>query len=50
MINDAIFGMVEAEGGLDMGVFSLDDMSIEPHYPCTSESNFSMPIWVMPTF
>lgn len=49
MINDAIFGMAEAEGGLDMAVFSLDDMSIEPHYPCTSESNFSMPIWVMPT-
>ncbi|KAF3639326.1 putative transcription factor bHLH47-like [Capsicum annuum] len=36
-------------GGLDMGVFSLADGSIQPHYKGLSLSNICPPIWVTPT-
>lgn len=46
--HDGIFGDIEDIGGLDMGVFNLDDGTIEPHYPGVSKSNFSLPIWFVP--
>ncbi|PHT53941.1 hypothetical protein CQW23_08403 [Capsicum baccatum] len=36
-------------GGLDMGVFSLADGSIQPHYKGLFLSNICPPIWVTPT-
>nr|XP_016497260.1 PREDICTED: F-box/kelch-repeat protein At3g18720-like [Nicotiana tabacum] len=39
----------EEGGGLDMGVFSLADGSIQPHYKGVSLSHFCPPIWVTPT-
>lgn len=46
--DDGIFGVAESKGGFDMGVFSLDDGSIQPHYPGVSKSKFSLPIWIDP--
>ncbi|CAK9167774.1 unnamed protein product [Ilex paraguariensis] len=36
-------------GGHDLGVFSLEDSSVEPFYPCDSERIEPPPIWLVPT-
>ncbi|PIA56590.1 hypothetical protein AQUCO_00700734v1 [Aquilegia coerulea] len=36
-------------GGLDMGVFDLEDKSIQPHYKSISTCYYSPPIWIIPT-
>ncbi|KAF5199489.1 F-box skip23-like protein [Thalictrum thalictroides] len=36
-------------GGSDMGVFDLEDKSIQPHYRGESTCYYSPPIWLIPT-
>ncbi|KAL5721522.1 hypothetical protein ACHQM5_005159 [Ranunculus cassubicifolius] len=40
----------DAEGGRDMGVFNLDDRTIEPHYDGMSTSFHSPPLWIILKF
>ncbi|PHT62737.1 hypothetical protein T459_33400 [Capsicum annuum] len=39
----------EEGGGLDMGVFNLEDGSIQPHYDVVSLNRVCPPTWVTPT-
>ncbi|KAK3415061.1 hypothetical protein EUGRSUZ_H00630 [Eucalyptus grandis] len=37
-------------GGTDMGIYHLEDGSIEPHIDWISDSQFSPPLWIEPSF
>ncbi|PIA56628.1 hypothetical protein AQUCO_00700764v1 [Aquilegia coerulea] len=39
----------EIPGGRDMGVFDLEDKSIQPHYKGESTCYYSPPLWLIPT-
>lgn len=39
----------EIPGGHDMGIFDMENKVIQPHYKGVSTSNYSPPIWLIPT-
>ncbi|PIA51962.1 hypothetical protein AQUCO_01000082v1 [Aquilegia coerulea] len=38
----------QTPGGLDMGVFDMEDKSIQPHYNGVSTCYYSPPLWIIP--
>jgi hypothetical protein len=40
-----LFSWTHNGGGSDMGVFSMEDATIKPHYSCRSHSFFCSPLW-----